>query len=125
MRAEKWAAVLGAALAVTCAARLEETPLAAQEAHATVPAPLPAACPDPAGVLQGPVLSEAHALPRLTPAPPEATDKPLPINLATALRLAGARPVIIAAAQASVQVAAAELERARVRSSRSSRRTCW
>jgi outer membrane protein TolC len=38
----------------------------------------------------------------------------LPINLATALRLAGARPVIITAAQASVEVAAAELARAQV-----------
>ena len=48
------------------------------------------------------------------PAQPEPCARPLPINLATALRLAGARPVIIAAAQASVQVAAAELERLRV-----------
>jgi outer membrane protein TolC len=47
-------------------------------------------------------------------AEPGATDRPLPINLATALRLAGARPVIIAAAQASVQVAAAELSKANV-----------
>jgi outer membrane protein TolC len=38
----------------------------------------------------------------------------LPINLATALRLAGARPIVIAAAQASVKVAEAELARARV-----------
>jgi outer membrane protein TolC len=38
----------------------------------------------------------------------------LPINLATALRLAGARPLIISAAQASVEVAAAELDRAGV-----------
>ena len=38
----------------------------------------------------------------------------MPINLATTLRLAGARPVIIAAAQASVQVAEAELAKANV-----------
>jgi outer membrane protein TolC len=38
----------------------------------------------------------------------------LPINLATALRLAGARPLIISAAQASVQVAAEQLAKARV-----------
>jgi len=50
----------------------------------------------------------------LPPAQPEASDKPLPINLATALRLADARPVIIAAAQASVQVAAEQLALARV-----------
>jgi hypothetical protein len=38
----------------------------------------------------------------------------LPINLATALRLADAPPVIITAVQASVEVAAAQLARARV-----------
>jgi outer membrane protein TolC len=47
-------------------------------------------------------------------AQPGACEKPLPINLATALRLAGARPVVITAAQASVDVAAAELARVRV-----------
>jgi outer membrane protein TolC len=36
----------------------------------------------------------------------------LPINLATALRLAEARPLVVEAAQASVQVAAGQLERA-------------
>jgi outer membrane protein TolC len=48
------------------------------------------------------------------PALPAPTDRPLPINLATALRLAGARPVVIAAAQASEQLAAASLQQARV-----------
>ena len=37
-----------------------------------------------------------------------------PINLATALRLSDARPLIVAAAQASVWVAEAELTRAKV-----------
>jgi outer membrane protein TolC len=50
----------------------------------------------------------------LKPAQPEPDDKPLPINLATALRLGGARPVIITAAEATVGVAAAELDRARL-----------
>jgi outer membrane protein TolC len=50
----------------------------------------------------------------LPSAEPEATDKPLPINLPTALRLAGGRPVIISAAQASVQFAEAELAKARL-----------
>jgi outer membrane protein TolC len=76
--------------------------------------PLPTACPDPGHALLGPVLAEAQALPKLPPAQPEATDKPLAINLATALRLAGARPLIIAAAEASVQVAAEQLAKARV-----------
>jgi hypothetical protein len=76
--------------------------------------PLPAACPDPCRALQAPVLSEGQAPPRLSPAQSETTDKPLPINLPTALRLAGARPVIIAAAQARVQVAAEVLAKAQV-----------
>jgi hypothetical protein len=50
----------------------------------------------------------------LKPAPLESTDVRLPINLATALRLSDARPLIVAAAQASVWVAEAELTRAKV-----------
>jgi outer membrane protein TolC len=76
--------------------------------------PAHAACPGPTPVLQGPALSTGQTPPPLTPVPPEAGERPLPINLATALRLAGARPVIITAAQASVEVAAANLARAKV-----------
>jgi outer membrane protein TolC len=47
-------------------------------------------------------------------AQPRPSDQALPINLATALRLAGARPLVITAAQASVEVAAAQLDRAGV-----------
>ncbi len=47
-------------------------------------------------------------------APFEATDVRFPINLATALRLSDARPLIVAAAQAGVWVAEAELTRAKV-----------
>jgi outer membrane protein TolC len=72
------------------------------------------ACPEPDGVLKGPTLQEGRAAPGLPPAAPDPTDRPLPINLATALRLAGGRPLIIAAAQASVQLAAAQWQRARV-----------
>jgi outer membrane protein TolC len=78
------------------------------------PAPAPAACADPGAVLQGPILSTGQAPPALPPAQPGACEKPLPINLAAALRLGGARPVLIAAAEASVAVAAAEWDRARV-----------
>src|SRR4051794_33408214 len=62
-------------------------------------------------------------LPAMTPdgkplelqAPPlESTDQSLPINLATALRLADARPLIVGAAQASTWVAEAQLQRAKV-----------
>ena len=51
---------------------------------------------------------------KLKPAPLESTDLRFPINLATALRLADARPLIVAAAQASVWVAEAQLTRAKV-----------
>ena len=51
---------------------------------------------------------------KLKPAPLEPTDLRFPINLATALRLSDARPLIVAAAQASVWVAEAELTRAKV-----------
>jgi outer membrane protein TolC len=50
----------------------------------------------------------------LNPNPAEPGDKVLPINLPTALRLAGARPLVIATAQASTEAAAAQLARARV-----------
>jgi outer membrane protein TolC len=50
----------------------------------------------------------------LKPAPLEPTDLRFPINLATALRLSDARPLIVAAAQAGVWVAEAELTRAKV-----------
>ncbi len=51
---------------------------------------------------------------RLNRAPLEPTDFGFPINLATALRLSDARPLIVAAAQASVWVAEAQLTRAKV-----------
>jgi outer membrane protein TolC len=51
---------------------------------------------------------------RLKPAPLAPTDFGFPINLATALRLSDARPIIVAAAQASVWIAEAKLTRAKV-----------
>ena len=50
----------------------------------------------------------------LKPAPLEPTDLRFPINLATALRLSDARPLIVAAAQAGVWVAEADLTRAKL-----------
>jgi outer membrane protein TolC len=50
----------------------------------------------------------------IRPVPLEPTDLGFPINLATALRLSDARPLIVAAAQASVWVAEAQLTRAKV-----------
>jgi outer membrane protein TolC len=49
-----------------------------------------------------------------TPPTPDLYDRPLPINLPTALKLAGARPLDIAAAAARIRLAAAELQRAQV-----------
>lgn len=59
------------------------------------------------------VLPDSLAL-NLKPAPVEDGDHAFPINLATALRLADARPLIIAAAQASAWVAEAQLQRAQL-----------
>jgi outer membrane protein TolC len=67
----------------------------------------------PIDVSHGPILLNGKPPGWIPPAQLEATDRPLPINLATALRLAGARPLVISAAQTSVEAAAAELDRAR------------
>jgi outer membrane protein TolC len=50
----------------------------------------------------------------LPPSPTERTDLRFAINLATALRLSDARPLIVARAQASVWIAEANLQQARV-----------
>jgi hypothetical protein len=49
----------------------------------------------------------------LEPAPADPSDRRYPINLATALRLSDARPLVVAAAQAGVWVAEAELTKAK------------
>ncbi|MHB1557935.1 MAG: TolC family protein [Isosphaeraceae bacterium] len=59
-------------------------------------------------------LSPLAVYPNVRPAPLEPNDLRFPINLATALRLADARPLIVAAAQASVWVAEADLTQARL-----------
>ena len=51
---------------------------------------------------------------KLKPAPLDPTDLRFPINLATALRLSDARPLVVAAAQAGVWVAEAQLTQAKV-----------
>ncbi len=60
------------------------------------------------------VLTLGQAAAELPAASIRAGARPLPINLATALRLSDARPLIVAAAQASEQTAMAEWGRARV-----------
>jgi outer membrane protein TolC len=64
-------------------------------------------------VLRGPILTTSPAANGLTQEQAAAGDMPLPISLAAALRLADARPLVIAAAQASVAQAAAALGGAR------------
>jgi outer membrane protein TolC len=75
----------------------------------TLPPPLPPSAASPI-----PAPSSDAGRVNLKPAPLEPTDQRFPINLATALRLSDARPLIVAAAQASVWVAEAQLTRAKV-----------
>jgi outer membrane protein TolC len=58
--------------------------------------------------------SPLNIMPKLKAAPFAPNELRFPINLATALRLSDARPLIVAAAQAKVWVAEAELDQAKV-----------
>jgi outer membrane protein TolC len=84
---------------------------------------LPAPLPDRAGPTSRARGDNVSIVPAPSPlarpvdfkaAPTEPTDLRFPINLATALRLSDARPLIVAAAQARVWIAEAELTRAKV-----------
>jgi outer membrane protein TolC len=75
-------------------------------------APLSSSTPTSVTAALAPVEGELAL--RLKPAPLEPTDFRFPINLATALRLSDARPLIVASAQASVWIAEAQLTRAKV-----------
>ena len=96
-----------------------ESPPASPE---PVPAPaaagisdLPSAvCPHMAPVVQVPTLSQGPSVAKLETPQPSPVDRPLPINLATALRLSDSRPLVIAAAEVGVQIASARLDRARL-----------
>jgi outer membrane protein TolC len=50
----------------------------------------------------------------VAPIEPDPSDKPLPINLPTALQLAGVRPIDVALASERIRLAVAQLERAQV-----------
>src|SRR5262245_23773149 len=69
--------------------------------------------PPPAFGAQTPTYTTAPR-PALPAQPVGPDDRPLPINLPTALRLSDARPIVIAAAQAGLQVASAQWSQARV-----------
>ncbi len=71
----------------------------------------PASAPSETGAMGPSPLDTGLTLPTATPLP---TELRFPINLATALRLSDARPLIVAAAQASVWVAEADLAQAKV-----------
>jgi outer membrane protein TolC len=74
--------------------------------------PLPR--PTPLAVLGGPVPSDAPGAPTIDLPNVPAGERALPINLPTAMHLAGARPLDIALASERIRVAAAELQRAQV-----------
>jgi outer membrane protein TolC len=71
------------------------------------------AADEDSALMENPVLAENSGA-VLASAAPEESDHPLPISLATALRLSDARPLVVAAAQASAWVAEAQLQRANV-----------
>jgi outer membrane protein TolC len=83
-----------------------------------------AACHGPDGAGAGPACGPIYAEgavdvtsppPVALPPPgPEACDRPLPINLPTALQLAGARPLDVGLAAERIEAAAADLRRAHV-----------
>jgi outer membrane protein TolC len=78
---------------------------------AQLPAPLPGPTTPTSSTIGGPLTTGEI---KLKPAPLSPQDMRFPINLATALRLSDARPLVVAAAQASVWVAEADLTRAKV-----------
>jgi outer membrane protein TolC len=69
---------------------------------------------EPSPNLPAPALVETRDPTGLKSAKPDETDRPLPINLATALRLADARPIIIEAARAAVETEYGLYQQARV-----------
>ena len=84
-----------------------------QDLPPALPSPRPPQAPatgDASNNRSSPLAANAN----LKPAPFAPTDVRFPINLATALRLSDARPLIVAAAQASVWVAEADLTQAKV-----------
>src|SRR4051794_9897941 len=83
-------------------------PVRAQTPSGTRQAEPPPAC-QPA-----PAFAQPRDPTGLGPAKPEVADRPLPINLATALRLADARPLVIEAARAAVETEYGLYEQARV-----------
>jgi hypothetical protein len=94
----------------------ESYTMPSQYGGARQPAPevVPTLPPGPRQFLTGPVLNENPQSPAIPLAGPALSHHPLSINLAAALYMSNARPLVIAFAQNSVELAAAQLQRARV-----------
>lgn len=115
-----WTWTSAAALALL----LSSIPIQAQTLPPPTPAPaiprfddLPSALPERPAPTTAPAQPAANPLAtglEMKAAPLDASDLRFPINLAAALRLSDARPLIVAAAQAGVWVAEAELTRAKL-----------
>src|SRR5262245_856701 len=104
-RAARWLAGAGVFVLPACAAIDAEPPVGLS--------PPSLAAPGPASVVdQADPAKSALALPA-APAIGE-REKPLPINLPTALTLTNVRPIDVVAAAERVRVAVAQLEQARV-----------
>ena len=101
---------IGLVFAAGCETFAERSVEPAATARAQMPRPASSS-----SILQPPasLLAGQAPLPNSTPAV-EASETPLPINLATALQLANARPLDVQIAGSLVAAAAAELARARV-----------
>src|SRR5258708_2761545 len=87
---------------------------APSSAPSVLPPSPPPACANPLTVLQGPILSTAPMANSLPAEQAGGGDQPPPINLVTALRLADARPLAIAPAEAGGRQAAAPPPRGHV-----------
>ena len=98
-------AVAGFASEVLAQPSQEVLPLPPQPGVATVGDNRPA---EP--LLAGPAFGQSAQVPAVQPPQPTHSDQVLPINLATALYLSNGRPLAIASAQASVELAAAQLQ---------------
>ena len=88
--------------------------IAAPPPQANLPPSLARSYAEAGRILGSPLLTENSQPPSIQPAQPAESDQTLPINLATALYLSNARPLVIAFAQASVEEAAARLQNAKV-----------
>ena len=88
--------------------------IAAPPPQAPLPPGSPPAYAESGQIFRLPAVTENPQPPPIQPAQPAESDQTLPINLATALYLSNARPLVIAFAQASVEEAAARLQNAQV-----------